>query len=446
MYSKLRTPARNASARRLPPDSTYLFLWDRLHVATAMPGRAQVCPSSTGNPCVLTGQYDNHRDGWNSNEKTLTSTTICGSACPQQLALLAVDPSSYANSDLPLLDPNYNPPRATTSSKQALSNPIYAQPLYVTNIAVTNPSTGQPAVDCDRVTSLAMYGNANTPGYYLYLWPNDQGQTAERLTALQISPRDGNNWLPEQLTGTSFTWVQNDASGGGDASMDEQWMLSGSATAFSTQGIAGDQIVCGGCTDGPQGNCPVITEVYYNASTPYVVTSAGPPNTECVLSGPSPNLYYAGYFINPRPDFTPPPQSTGYPGGSLTVTSSSPTSTDGVVWAALSADLNWDADESVAAVRSQGMLYAYGAVPKSKGLQKLWSTDPATCTSCRYYCASPYSLPTVANGQVFLPTYAILQSPASLNNGTVHCPTDIASDTFPSFFQSGLLVYGFPAQ
>jgi len=29
------------------------------------------------------------------------------------------------------------------------------------------------------------------------------------------------------------------------------------------------------------------------------------------------------------------------------------------------------------------------------------------------------------------------------SHSTVHCPTDKATDTFPSFFQSGLLVYGF---
>jgi hypothetical protein len=320
---------------------------------------------------------------------------------------------------------------------------------------VPNYAGGPLGLGCDRLTSIAMYtyssanpacGDIGTCTV-LAIWPNDQIDAgAERLRVLQISPLDGNgNWAPQQLTGT-FTasdWVQN-AGSSGDGTGDGQYYLTGVGTSFGTQVIAGDVIVCG-CTVAA-GDCPVITKVFSNTSPPYVITASGPP-ANCAVSG---GLEYAGYFINPRPDFTPQPYLTGYPGGSLVVDSSGPTTADGVIWAVIPNNLNWDGNASFDSIRAQGTLYAYNAVPNSSGLKMLWNSTPNTttggdCGNCQYFCANSFTLPTVAHGQVFLGTDAILPTGTTLGGplpprSTVHCPTDNDANLPP--FTSGILVYG----
>ncbi len=298
---------------------------------------------------------------------------------------------------------------------------------------------GQLGQDCDRPTSMAMamysYSSEACGGSTcteLAIWPNNQVNGLERLTVLQISPRVGGKWAPQSLgTFTAAEWTQTAMDAWG--SSDGQWQLTG-GTVFGTQVIAGDVIVCGGCTVG--GNCPVITKVL---SPSTLVTASGPPQG-CFPSG---SLEYAGYFINPRPDANPPPGNTGYPGGSLSVASSTSTSADGVIWAVIPNDLNYDGTESTDPIRTQGTLYGYDAVPGSSGLKILWNTTSADCSNCQYFCANSFTLPTVAHGQVFLGTDAILPSGTTLGgpNNTVHCPTDNLGDHFPTF-TSGVIVYG----
>src|ERR1035438_2401274 len=61
------------------------------------PLRAGTCPSSTPAgtpPAVLTSQYDNARDGYNSNETVLTSTALSGrtvALCQPAWSPLAVE-------------------------------------------------------------------------------------------------------------------------------------------------------------------------------------------------------------------------------------------------------------------------------------------------------------------------------------------------------------------
>jgi len=95
-----------------------------LFLATAhTPLGAQTCTPNT--PNVLTGQYDNQRDAYNSSENCLTSSTVGTSTPLYQLARLDVDTD------------NLPAPAGYTY----LSNPVYAQPLYVSGITVSSPAT-----------------------------------------------------------------------------------------------------------------------------------------------------------------------------------------------------------------------------------------------------------------------------------------------------------------
>jgi hypothetical protein len=145
---------------------------------------------------------------------------------------------------------------------------------------------------------------------------------------------------------------------------------------------------------------------------------------------------YNGYFVNPARDFTPPPLTTGYPGGALALTSSS--GSDAVIWSVIAANQSASGQTSSTVVRTPGALYAYGATPvtsPSLGLQRLWDSAEY-CTNCQTFCVSSAALPTVANGLVFVPTYSINQT----SDTTQLCPTDTTQDS--TSWQTGILAYG----
>jgi hypothetical protein len=168
------------------------------------------------------------------------------------------------------------------------------------------------------------------------------------------------------------------------------------------------------------------------------------PGVNSAISSSSPVALnsYSGYFINPVLDFSPPPGQTGYPGGALAITSHN--GHGGVVWAVIparvdsnaSSPVNWSSEFN----RTQGSLWAYGADPKSNGtrlgLGKVWDTQD-NCSGCQTFCASPYTVPTVAQGTVFVGTCAINTDASQL------CPTDTSPGTN---YRSGILVYGIPQQ
>ncbi len=369
------------------------------------------CPCTTG-PC----------SGGNSSWTFCTTTALVENGA---------DWDQSTPGEILFKDPNdnNNPWKVVTSSKDGYAHVLNAANLggaqtYDTGDQFTfaaanllcpdvtaNFPGGPLNEDCDRLTSMALYSYESTACggttcTELAIWPNDQVAGGERLTALQISPRDAGHWAP-------------------------------SGTSFARQVIAGDQIVACGCTVAA-GNCPVITKVFGGAHPPYLITASGPPSGCNISTG----LSYAGYFINPRPDSSPLPSGTGYPGGSLTVASSTSTSSDGVIWAVIPNDVNYDGKESADTIRTPGTLYGYNAVP-GDGLVMLWNSAPAVCSNCQCFCANSFTLPTVAHGKVFLGTDAIL--PAGTTAGAVNCPTDASSDSFPTF-ASGVIVYGFPSQ
>lgn len=159
MHNRTRTVSR-----RLGGGSSLAFPVAGLVSLNVQPSAAQTCPASpgSGNPCVLTGQYNNHRDGYNNNEKTLTSQAVTTTSVTQVLAdsnhhtLLTVD-----SNDLPTL----------ASGNTAVANPIYSQPLYVPGIAVSSPAN---TTNCNSSTTCNMVVSSTLNGT-LFAWNADNG-------------------------------------------------------------------------------------------------------------------------------------------------------------------------------------------------------------------------------------------------------------------------------
>ncbi|MGO4879237.1 MAG: hypothetical protein ACLP59_00270 [Bryobacteraceae bacterium] len=254
----------------------------------------------------------------------------------------------------------------------------------------------------------AFYDGTNQ---WLYMWPNTIDPThQERLTALQFNTA----FLtpPGSPTVTAPTSV-TDLIGNSTAHFD-QWL------------IPGDNINVSGHTTQTVTQVVSPTELTISPGYSSTFTTAYAVNS------------YTGYFVNPRPDFAPNPNLTGYPGGSLAVTSNS--GSDGVVWAIIPADNDpGQTLDSNQYNRTQGYLWAYQATPGTSGgvpgLLHLWDSKNGPCSSCQNFCVAPYAVPTVVQSMVFVPTYAINET----TDASQLCPTDSSP---PSAFNSGILVYG----
>jgi hypothetical protein len=288
----------------------------------------------------------------------------------------------------------------------ATTDPGNKFPFQASHDTCIGSGGGPQNTDCDRIASMAFYNNGTNS--YLYYWPtNFATGNDERLVALQLS----NN---SAISPTIAPTITTDSTG---------TIVHGSGTTFTSWVIPGDQLTA---------NSQTVTVTAVTSDTQLTVSPAFTP----ISTGVS--FTYNGYFVNPARDFTPPPYDTGYAGGSLVVTSSSPESSDGVVWAVIPANDSATGLSSSTGVRTPGTLYAYRASPVSSpswGLQRLWdSTD--YCTNCQTFCVSSFALPTVANGLVFVPIYSINQT----SDTTQLCPTDTTQDTAP--WQTGILAYG----
>ncbi|MGO4882717.1 MAG: hypothetical protein ACLP59_18145 [Bryobacteraceae bacterium] len=266
--------------------------------------------------------------------------------------------------------------------------------------------TGPQNTDCDRITSMA-FANG-----YLYYWPtNFATGNDERLTALTLS---GNS----PITPAASPTITTDSTG--------TIIYGSSGATFNTWLIPGDQITANGQT---------VTVMAITSATQATVSPAfSPPFTTTGAS-----FTYNGYFVNPAVDFNPSPNSTGYAGGSLVLTSNA--GSNGVVWSVISQNVSATGLSSDTNVRTPGTLYAHNATPASSpswGLQRLWdSTD--YCPYCQNFCVSSFALPTVASGMVFVPTYSINAG----GDTTQYCPTDTTSGSQdPTAWQTGILAYG----
>jgi hypothetical protein len=130
---------------------------------TISPLAAQSCPGAagSGNPCVLTGQNNNHRDSYNNNEIHLRSDTV--SSAKQVL----LDGNGHT---LLRVDTNDLPP-VGSDSHTAVANPIYSQPLYVAGMSVASPAN---TANCNNNTTCNMV-IASTLNGTLFAWNADNG-------------------------------------------------------------------------------------------------------------------------------------------------------------------------------------------------------------------------------------------------------------------------------
>ena len=221
----------------------------------------------------------------------------------------------------------------------------------------------------------------------LYFWPYQ-----ERLTALPFS-------VPSP-TGTQGTGTISS----------KGTTVYGSGTNFLGNLIAGDMIIA-------SGQSKVVTQIASGSSS-LTVNSAF--NTDLPPKTP---YNFKGYFVNPLFDNLPPPGSLGYAGGSLVITGSGPSNE--VIWAVVAQETSTDGSQySNQITRTPGYLFAYNSY--ANGLTKIWGSANTAGAS---FCASPFALPTVVNGNIYVPTYALSST----------CPVTSLSN-------SGLLRFRLPSQ
>jgi len=261
---------------------------------------------------------------------------------------------------------------------------------------------------CDRVTGLAFYDQKPNQPAYLYLWPY-----RELLVGLQLSDNT------TAFTGQGpLTWSS------GSSTTLNYTLPGGTACTIGTncltdQVVAGDMLQFQGCTCSGAG-CPVVTTVTSSTMTVNI-----PPPSACT-AGEAQNFSYSGYFVNPKRDSTPQARAVGFPGGAITVSAQKNEAgnyVDGLVWAVAP-----NANSSTANIRGFGTLYAYTAATPTTSLTKVYaSTD--------IWCSSSYAEPAVANGNVFVSTFAV----STTANSFTSCPTGSSLTSPPG--SSGILVF-----
>lgn len=255
--------------------------------------------------------------------------------------------------------------------------------------------------DCDRVTSLASYTSSSAYSTrYIYYWPYQ-----ELLTGLKFSNNAVTNGVGTITTGAStgppYTTVD----------------LGSSCTAGSkTTPCLNEQIVTGDTLTAAS-QTQKVTSVGYNTLTVSPGFSA-PVRTS--------TWTFHGFFIDPFYGNAPKSgTSVEYPGGSVEVTANN--GRGGIVWGLATIQTAKANPPTQVCPSLTAMLNAYDALT----LTQLWSTyntsNPGHCYGPCFSITPPpaantctipsatYGLPTIVNGDVFIPTYQITYSAANLS-------------------------------
>ena len=257
---------------------------------------------------------------------------------------------------------------------------------------------------CNRVTSLA-FNSLSSPNY-LYFWPY-----GSRLTALAVSD---NSTLTQGVGNISVSGTAVQLIGGCTFG-------SIASPCFGNQIVAGDRITVQytGTTSETRTVMNIVDNTDLTVNTAFTGT---PPS--------NPNWYYAGFFINPTQDSSPPATGVGFAGGALAVSSAG--ATGGVLWAVLAQPAQGGGTDT----RTAGALYGYNATPTAGSPWAPIFTSTSAGSDPNGFCANAYSLPTVAKGRVYVPTYAI-------GGANYTCPPSGGSPPSAAL-ASGIAVYGAP--
>ncbi len=259
------------------------------------------------------------------------------------------------------------------------------------------------AGNCDRITSLAVYQDKEAiphPTHYLYYWPAN-----ERLTRLTYYDS------PENLPGSGTI-------------LSEGTSVAGSGATFLSQLVPGDTI-----TASSGGTVETHTVVAIASDTALTLDQA------FSFDLPADTSYgYDGYFVQRVYDMYPPGTDVAYPGGAVSITSEN--GNNGVIWGL--ATVLTAPGSATTCPTYQAILNAY-----DDNLDLLWSSYNAANEVCKGGCftiarfppnpgpstgcgpiAATFALPTVANGNVYIPTFSFTNSSGAPQSGIlVYCGT-----------------------
>jgi hypothetical protein len=170
-----------------PRGTLYVLFVAAIGFAITQPAAAQTCAASTP-PSVLTAQYGNLRQGYNSSETTLTSTCL-------------------NNGTVTMKQPSWSPLMVDSGIGQA--NLIQAQPLYVSQITSTPALTNCPN-PCNMLVSVTLTGS-------VFAWNADTGATiwsdCQRGTGCP-NPTGNALWVEDCGQNGGVSLVQNGGTAG----------------------------------------------------------------------------------------------------------------------------------------------------------------------------------------------------------------------------------------
>ncbi len=233
------------------------------------------------------------------------------------------------------------------------------------------PDTTDPHL-CDWVASLAF--NKDDSPKRLYFWPN-----GEALTSFQLSDNS-----PQPSSGTLATVTGS---------------LTSVALSAANQVITGDQIT-------NIAGQPTQTVTAVNADSTAVTVSPGFGSAQAGVTG----WKYNGYFINPAHDSRPIGSNVEYPGGGLVVTSNG--GSGSVVWGLATVQISTGV--------YVGTMFAYDA----DTLSLLWCTNSLSyCDGSSAFSVPTFGLPTILNGNVYVPTYGVTISGSTVSGLIVYLHT-----------------------